>query len=463
MQFRRAFRTDGACNAQPRTLEHASAGSPQPTSPYRRAQFRSPKPRAIAMRPSVRRPSRDDAGDRHRDGGVGSDLHRAMRGPSRASGAVQFALDLGQCRRQGRARCEFPGGGGYLSQCDPGPEDRFGEHFDHSGHLGQCSDPRVPDNPDFNYDPAGWPNAPALPPSIANAVNDVDSNSQINAMKPTFGATNVYGNAYTLLPGQSDTVGNPPPYQVSSAIFSQSVHAGQLVSSRLPEPTDAGPLRGELGAGKFADRRFPQRAYNGEHDRRADLRDPGAGLLSAAGSGGGGLRLCSERERRALSARRDRRAEFSARTWSPRRSPANRPMPARRSRRPICRRSAARCRLISAAAAVRHSRRHAPPASRHASPKATSRPPLSTARRAQDYIKFLTYGFPSVGPTDLAPVVPADAHVLIATRFPYLSEAQLNDDPRLHRIAFGRADRQRLRLGAAQSLRRLRRLWRVRQ
>ena len=34
---------------------------------------------------------------------------------------------------------------------------------------------------------------------------------------------------------------------------------------------------------------------------------------------------------------------------------------------------------------------------------------------------------PSVGPTDLAPVVPADAHFLIDTRFPYLSPAQRNE------------------------------------
>ena len=38
------------------------------------------------------------------------------------------------------------------------------------------------------------------------------------AMKPYFGADNVYGHAYGLLPGQIDTVGNPPPYQVSAAI-----------------------------------------------------------------------------------------------------------------------------------------------------------------------------------------------------------------------------------------------------
>ena len=39
----------------------------------------------------------------------------------------------------------------------------------------------------------------------------------------------------------------------------------------------------------------------------------------------------------------------------------------------------------------------------------------------------MTYNLPSVGPTTLAPVVPADAYVLIQTRFPYLSVDQLNE------------------------------------
>ena len=46
---------------------------------------------------------------------------------------------------------------------------------------------------------------------------------------------------------------------------------------------------------------------------------------------------------------------------------------------------------------------------------------------AQNYAYYLTYDLPSVGPTNLAPVVPADAYVLIETRFPYLSVAQLNE------------------------------------
>ena len=44
----------------------------------------------------------------------------------------------------------------------------------------------------------------------------------------------------------------------------------------------------------------------------------------------------------------------------------------------------------------------------------------------QNYTYYLTYGLPSVGPTNLAPVVPADATFLIATRFPYLSVTQLD-------------------------------------
>lgn len=46
---------------------------------------------------------------------------------------------------------------------------------------------------------------------------------------------------------------------------------------------------------------------------------------------------------------------------------------------------------------------------------------------AQNYAYYLTYNLPSVGPTNLAPVVPADAYVLIQTRFPYLSVDQLNE------------------------------------
>ena len=45
------------------------------------------------------------------------------------------------------------------------------------------------------------PTPPRSPVSVANAVDDVEGNSQINAMKPTFGDADVYGHAYTYVAG----------------------------------------------------------------------------------------------------------------------------------------------------------------------------------------------------------------------------------------------------------------------
>jgi len=50
-----------------------------------------------------------------------------------------------------------------------------------------------------------------------------------------------------------------------------------------------------------------------------------------------------------------------------------------------------------------------------------------TKQNRSDYTFRLTYGLPSVGPTNLPPVVPQGAEVLLATRFPYLSAAQRRD------------------------------------
>jgi len=49
------------------------------------------------------------------------------------------------------------------------------------------------------------------------------------------------------------------------------------------------------------------------------------------------------------------------------------------------------------------------------------------ARARQNYTDLLTYGLPSVGDTTLPPIVPSNAWRLIATRFPYLNTAQLNE------------------------------------
>ncbi|MFZ4406312.1 MAG: autotransporter domain-containing protein [Paracraurococcus sp.] len=51
----------------------------------------------------------------------------------------------------------------------------------------------------------------------------------------------------------------------------------------------------------------------------------------------------------------------------------------------------------------------------------------SNATNKANYTAWLTYGLSPVGPTNLAPVVPVGAEVLIASRFPYLSAAQRRD------------------------------------
>ncbi|KQP30535.1 hypothetical protein ASF49_13575 [Methylobacterium sp. Leaf104] len=59
------------------------------------------------------------------------------------------------------------------------------------------------------------------------------------------------------------------------------------------------------------------------------------------------------------------------------------------------------------------------------------------ARTKADYTYRLTYGFAPVGPTDLAPVVPVGAEILLATRFPYLTAAQRRDVLATTEIASG--------------------------
>ncbi|OHT25496.1 hypothetical protein A3Q29_13200 [Providencia stuartii] len=48
-------------------------------------------------------------------------------------------------------------------------------------------------------------------------------------------------------------------------------------------------------------------------------------------------------------------------------------------------------------------------------------------KKKEQYTWSLTYGLPAIGPTDLAPVVPEGAEILLATRFPYLTNEQRRD------------------------------------
>ena len=63
----------------------------------------------------------------------------------------------------------------------------------------------------------------------------------------------------------------------------------------------------------------------------------------------------------------------------------------------------------------------------------------NVAQNKADYVSRLTYGLPSTGPANVAPVVPTGAEVLLATRLPYLTAAQRRDVLASTEIASGAA------------------------
>ena len=282
-----------------------------------------------------------------------------------------------------------------------------------------------PNNQNFYYNQAGWPTAPALPGSVANAVNDVENNSQINAMKLAFGTANVYGNAYTLLPGQTVSFGNPPPYQVSSAILdnpftpaNSSLLAYQnqqtpglygvnwaLGSSQGGSFPSAHTMASTIDALTYAILApgYYQQLTLGAADFAYDLNVNGVHYpLDVIAGRILGTYLVAE----TLAGEPLYPATTFTQTNLPSLSQAMQTYLGGGGSLPF----AATC-ASGVAACIANS--VIPTAAQY-------------SLASQNYIKFLTYDLPPVGPTNLAPLVPTDAHVLIATRFPYLDVSQLN-------------------------------------
>jgi autotransporter-associated beta strand protein len=288
-----------------------------------------------------------------------------------------------------------------------------------------------PNNPNFYYTPIGWPVAPALPPSVAAAVNDVEDNNQIDAMKPTFGDANVYGHAYTLLPGQTDTLGNPPPYQVSYAIFSDPfTPANSSLLAYLNQQTPLSNVNwalGNSGIGNFPSAHtmastidaltyailapgYYQQLVLGAADFAYDLNVNGVHYpLDVIGGRILGTYLVAE----TLAGEPTYAGATFTQANLPTLSKAMQGYLGGGDSLPFAAPCAAGVATCIANGVI-------PTAARY-------------SQASQTYFNFLTYDnmtpydMPPVGPTNLAPVVPADAYVLIKTRFPYLSQTQLND------------------------------------
>jgi outer membrane autotransporter protein len=285
-----------------------------------------------------------------------------------------------------------------------------------------------PGNPNYYYNAQGMPTAPALPASIEAMAAAIIMNEQIVPMKYGFGAVNVYGNYYGFLPGQTDSAGNPPPYQVSAEILSHpfTVANSSLLAwqnQQTPGSYNVNWVLGDSGVGDFpsahtilassnaipfailAPGYYQQLVYsvaNFSYDLNVfavhyPLDVIGGRILSTyviakmlAGDPLYASTVFNSNPATLATLSTAMQTYFGGGGSSP---------------------YAAAC-IADLGACL----------------KSGQIPTAATyTQQAQSYLQFLTYGLPSVGDTTLAPVVPAEAHYLIATRYPYLSQAQLNE------------------------------------
>ena len=304
---------------------------------WARPRRRRPDRRAAAAPAAIRHPVRDDAG--HDGGarrGIRPELYRAMRGPGRAAVVLQrlrsspraWPCSMRTCKQENI----------YLNSTQA-------EKIASATILIVPSMPAniliraFPGNSNFYYDAQGLPTAPALPSSVATMVGNILSNVQMIAMKPYFG-TAISMARLRHLPGQIDSNGNPPPYQVSTAIVNNPftpANSSYLAYQNQQTPGAYG-VNWQLGNSNIGD--FPS-----AHTMAATINAipyailaPGyyQQLAMSVVDFGYGLNVngCS------LSDRRDRRANSRHLRASLRRWPAIRCTRPRPSPRPISRRSA---------------------------------------------------------------------------------------------------------------------------
>jgi subtilase-type serine protease len=283
-----------------------------------------------------------------------------------------------------------------------------------------------PGNPNFGYDSAGLPRAPPPPGSVTAAVTDIFNNTQLDALKTDFGTVNVYQHAYGLLPGQIDSLGNPPPYQVSAAIFANPFTAAN--SSPLA-------VQNQQTTGAFGINWLVQGdSMTGDFPSGHTLISTITSLTYAVLAPGAYQQLAQAEADFAYDLNvfgvhypTDVIGGRILATYVVAETLAGNPLYPSRSGIPANIAS-----LSQAMQGYLGGGGSSPYAAACAGSVAACiaggviPSPAAYTQMAQRYAAWLTYGLPSIGDTTLAPVVPADAHVLIATRFPYLNTAQLN-------------------------------------
>jgi outer membrane autotransporter protein len=280
-----------------------------------------------------------------------------------------------------------------------------------------------PHNPNFGYSQEGLPSAPALPAAVQAEVDAIDANASAQLATLKLGLRNDYGKVYGLLPNQQ-AAGNPAPYQVSAAIQNNpftAANSSQLAAQNQqvalpynvnwanPFPSGDFPSAHTMGAtfnaitfAILAPGYYQQLALSvaefaydlnvfGEHFPVDVIggRILGTFVMGQALSGNPlySSGFLSPASVAALS--HQMQGYLGGGASSP---------------------FATACASVASCVA-----------------SGTVIPTAAAyTQAAQRYMSFLTYGLPPVSDTSLPPVVPAGASSLIATRFPYLNAAQLD-------------------------------------
>jgi subtilase-type serine protease len=282
-----------------------------------------------------------------------------------------------------------------------------------------------PGNPNFGYTAAGLPNAPALPLSVSTAVADIGVNAQLTNIKPAFGTVDIYTRAYGLLPGQTDPLGNPPPYQVSSAILGHPFTPANssLLAYQNQQTPGAYGVNWALGDSGIAD--FPS-GHTLESTITAltwAVLAPGnyQQLLQGQAAFAHDLNVYAAHYPTDVIGGRILGIYVVAQTLAG--NPLYPPGTATPSN--LAALSQAMQSYLGGGGSSVYAATCAGQVAACVA-NGTIPPAANYARQNQNYTTFLTYGLPSVGDTTLSPVVPAGASSLIAARFPYLNAAQLD-------------------------------------
>ncbi len=292
-------------------------------------------------------------------------------------------------------------------------------------------------NPNFYFSAAGIPTAPALSTSVATAVNSVTQNMATGAnsgdLKNYFGHIDIYGIAYGAT--TADPLGDPRPFQTSSAIADNPF-----------TPTNSSQIAYQIQQTNFDNDQQNWQGYvqspsfPSGHSTIGNanaivfaILAPGyyQQLLQSGVDFGysrnvfgahypldviGGRILATYVTAETLAGDNPL---YQTTGFSPGFTQANLPSLSAQMRTYLTQAGlggggaspyAAACANLAACLGNR-----------------TIPTAAAYTQAAQNYAYYLTYDLPAVGPTNLAPVVPADAHVLIETRFPYLSVDQLDE------------------------------------